>query len=81
MKSPAMYNLGQIAGADVAFLETGMPSKPLEVKAVGLVGSDPIGVTINETEKAIDDIYKSAESTHLKGGAEANTALPLTAPK
>lgn len=81
MKSPAMYNLGQIAGADTAFLEAGVPSKPLEVKAVGLVGSDPIGVTIDETEKAIDDIYKSAEATHLKGGGEANSALPLTAPK
>jgi hypothetical protein len=80
LKSPALFQLGVIAGPDKGYLESQIPDDPLEVKAVGLVGSDPIGKKIESAETWLDNKYKNAEATWTKGGAAKNTALPLQKP-
>lgn len=80
LKSPALFQLGVIAGPDKDYLLSQVPDAPLEIKAAGIVGSDPIGTKINGLESYLDDKYKNAEATYVKGGAAKNSALPLTKP-
>src|SRR6185295_9943767 len=68
LKSPAMANLGAISGADAGYLEKQMPTDPLAVKAVGVVGSDPIGTQLDSLETSVDNMYSNAQATYLKGG-------------
>ena len=80
LKSPALFQLGVIAGPDKDYLLSQIPDKPLEAKVSGLWGSDVIGTQINGLESYLDDKYKNAEATYVKGGAAKNSALPLTKP-
>ena len=80
LKSPAFFQLGVIAGPDKDYLLSQMPDKPLEMKAAGIVGSDPIGTQLSSVESYLDAKYKNAEATYVKGGAQKNTAIPLQAP-
>lgn len=81
LKSPALFQLGVIAGPDKDYLTSQVPDHPLEVKAVGAIGADPIGKQLKSAETFLDDAYKNAEATYVKGGAAKNTGLPLTKPK
>jgi hypothetical protein len=80
LKSESLFHLGVIAGPDKDYLASQLPDKPLEVKAAGALGYDPIGKGIESVESFLDERYKNAEATYVQGAAPKNSGIPLTKP-
>ncbi len=69
-----MAGISRMSEKDVELLDRSIPDNPLEVKASGLIGSDPVGTMLKTAKSNMDQMNKSHLDAHSTEEAAAKTA-------